>query len=141
MSVQIKVAGSDQEIKSCFPVMLQLRPQLIEKEFVKTVRGQMESGYILAYLTADGAVRSVTGFRFLTVLSAGFHMYVDDLVSDEACRSKGYGSQLFDWLVNLAQSKRCKKLRLDSGVQRFGAHRFYLRKGMDITCHHFDLVF
>jgi hypothetical protein len=28
---------------------------------------------------------------------------------------------------------------LDSGVQRFGAHRFYLRRRMDITSHHFAL--
>ena len=26
-----------------------------------------------------------------------------------------------------------------SGVQRFGAHRFYLRHGMNITSHHFQL--
>lgn len=32
------------------------------------------------------------------------------------------------------------ELHLDSGVQRYGAHRFYLRHGMDITSHHFRLV-
>jgi hypothetical protein len=30
-------------------------------------------------------------------------------------------------------------LHLDSGVQRFAAHRFYLARRMDITCHHFAL--
>jgi hypothetical protein len=28
---------------------------------------------------------------------------------------------------------------LDSGVQRFGAHRFYLRRRMNITSHHFAI--
>ncbi len=27
------------------------------------------------------------------------------------------------------------KLQLDSGVQRFGAHRFYLREGFHISSH------
>lgn len=141
MSIEIRVAESDAEIQKCFKVMSQLRPHLTVEDFVPTVRNQMKEGYLLAYLEDNGQVQSVAGFRFMTVLSAGYHMHVDDLVSDAAGRSKGYGSQLFDWLVNFAKSKDCKKLRLDSGVQRFGAHRFYLRKGMDITCHHFDLVF
>ena len=138
--MQIKIAQTDNEIQNCFPVMSQLRPHLLAEDFVATVRNQMDSGYILAYLEDEGQVKSVAGFRYVTVLSAGFHMYVDDLVSDSNSRSKGYGSKLFDWLVDLAKSKACKKLRLDSGVQRFAAHRFYLRKGMDITCHHFDLM-
>jgi GNAT superfamily N-acetyltransferase len=138
--MNIKIAETDQEIQNCFSVMSQLRPHLLEEDFVTTVRHQMQSGYILAYLEDNSEVKSVAGFRYVTVLSAGFHMYVDDLVSDGNSRSKGYGSKLFDWLVDLAKSKGCKKLRLDSGVQRYGAHRFYLRKGMDITCHHFDLV-
>ena len=141
MTVQINIAKGDVEIQKCFSVMSQLRPHLSEEEFVPIVKNQIDDGYILAYLKDTGEVKSVTGFRFMRGLSAGYHMHVDDLVSDENSRSKGYGSQLFDWLVDLAKSKGCKKLRLDSGVQRFGAHRFYLRKGMDITCHHFDLVF
>ena len=141
MSTQINEAESPEEIAKCFSVMVQLRPHLLESTFIETVQKQIADGYHLAFIENDGEVKSVTGYRFMSVLSTGLHMYVDDLVSDSDNRSKGYGSQLFDWLVALAKSKGCKKLRLDSGVQRFGAHRFYLRKGMNITCHHFDLVF
>ena len=49
------------------------------------------------------------------------------------------GGMLFDWLVSHARENRCEVLSLDSGVQRFAAHRFYLAKRMDITCHHFAL--
>jgi len=31
------------------------------------------------------------------------------------------------------------QLHLDSGVQRFSAHRFYLSKRMEISSHHFSL--
>ena len=65
--------------------------------------------------------------------------YVDDLVTDESERSLGYGGALFDWLVAEARAEGCGKLELDSGVQRFAAHRFYLTKRMIISSHHFSL--
>jgi len=51
----------------------------------------------------------------------------------------GFGSRLLDWLVDEAKRQGCEQFHLDSGVQRFGAHRFYLHKGMDITSHHFAM--
>ena len=47
---------------------------------------------------------------------------------------------MMDWLVGRAKERGCDELHLDSGVQRYGAHRFYLRYGMDITSHHFRLA-
>lgn len=66
-------------------------------------------------------------------------MYIDDLVTDANKRSKGYGDKLFDWLLEFARKEKCKQFQLDSGVQLFDAHRFYLRKKMNITAHHFGL--
>jgi GNAT superfamily N-acetyltransferase len=64
---------------------------------------------------------------------------VDDLVTHDADCSRGFGAALFDWLVDYAKTNGCGHLTLDSGVQRFAAHRFYLNRGMDITSHHFQL--
>lgn len=36
-----------------------------------------------------------------------------------------------------AERLDCTVLDLDSGVQRFDAHRFYTREKMNITAHHF----
>jgi hypothetical protein len=43
------------------------------------------------------------------------------------------------FLVEAARENGCAELHLESGVQRFGAHRFYLANRMDITCHHFGM--
>ncbi len=137
----IGVATTDAEILSCFPVMLQLRPHLVQAEFVARVRRQIESAsYVLAFLADQGAVKSLAGFRISECLYSGRYLYVDDLATDANSRSQGYGGRLFDWLVNHARENHCDVLTLDSGVQRFGAHRFYLSKRMDITCHHFSLA-
>ena len=136
----ISLASSDTEIARCFPVMVQLRPQLVEGEFVSRVRRQNQhGGYSLAFLEEDGIVKSVAGFRLTESLFYGPFLYVDDLVTDGASRSKGHGEKLFEWLVAYAKKNGCRAVALDSGVQRFGAHRFYLRKRMDILCHHFAL--
>jgi GNAT superfamily N-acetyltransferase len=124
----------------CFPVMAQLRPHLKESEFLDRIRRQgRDSGYALAFLEEDGSVHSVAGFRVSESLYYGRFLYVDDLITDESSRSKGQGGQLFDWLVAYAKKAGCDALALDSGVQRFAAHRFYLKKRMDILCHHFAL--
>jgi GNAT superfamily N-acetyltransferase len=62
------------------------------------------------------------------------------LAVDEAVRSKGYGQELFEWLIEFAKNCDCMQLELDSGVQRFDAHRFYLRQRMSIKSHHFSLT-
>jgi GNAT superfamily N-acetyltransferase len=138
--MQIKLAETEAEIARCFPVMAQLRPHLAREEFVARAKLQAaQDGYRLAYLEDDGAVKAVAGFRFEEMLSRGRFLYVDDLVTDERERSKGYGGALFDWLVQHAREQGCARLHLDSGLQRKDAHRFYERKGMQIQCYHFGL--
>ena len=139
MSTVVSLAKSDQEIQSCFDVMCELRPHLKRDEFVARVRRQHEdSGYELAYVT-DGSVKAVAGFRVSECLAWGKFLYVDDLVAGSSARSRGYGGVLFDWLVAYAREAGCDQFHLDSGVQRFDAHRFYLRKRMAIEGHHFGL--
>ena len=136
----ISLAQTDDEIRSCFPVMLELRTHLGDaEEFLRRVRRQMQEGYRLVFLEDDGEFRAVSGFRILTTLHEGRSMHVDDLVTDARQRARGYGDRLFDWLVAYARSEGCSRVRLDSGVQRFAAHRFYFRKRMAVTAHHFVL--
>jgi len=94
---------------------------------------------LLAFLETEDEVRAVAGYRVLESLFSGKFLYVDDLVTREADRSRGYGSQLFDWLVEQAREHGCESLELDSGVQRFDAHRFYLLKRMNISPYHFRI--
>jgi len=119
--------------------MRQLRPHVPEAGFVNTVRQQNRSGYVLAYLEEEGTVMSVAGFRVIENLVSGRMLYVDDLVTLEEHRSRSHGKAMFDWLVQRARGEGCNYLELDSGVQRFQAHRFYLTNRMIIAAHHFVL--
>ena len=136
----VALVQNPDEIRLCFPVMVQLRPQFSEAEFVSQVQEQMKNGYQLAYLIEDHIVKSVAGFRITTNLAWGKHLYIDDLVTDNKYRFTGAGSVIFEWLVDYARYNNCQQLHLDSGVQRYRAHRFYIKKGMDISSHHFTLL-
>lgn len=137
---QIALANDPAAVARCFATMRELRPGLTDAAaFVAQVERQGAEGYRLAFLEEGGEVCAVAGYRVSEKLSAGRFLYVDDLVSRAADRSRGYGGRLFDWLVARAREEGCARLQLDSGVQRHGAHRFYLRKGMDIDSHHFNL--
>jgi GNAT superfamily N-acetyltransferase len=135
----ISLADSDAQILGCFPVMQQLRTHLEQKDFLSKVRRQQLEGYRLVYLEDDGSVRAVGGFRVVENLASGKMLYVDDLVTDSACRSRGYGKALLNWLIEQARREQCQFLDLDSGVQRFDAHRFYLSNRLIISSHHFKL--
>jgi GNAT superfamily N-acetyltransferase len=121
--------------------MRELRTHLHdEAAFIAQVRRQMAQGYRLTALEEDGQLRALAGWRISENLPFGRFLYVDDLITRDEDRSRGFGGALFDWLVAEARREGCAQFHLDSGVQRFGAHRFYLTHGMNITSHHFGLV-
>jgi len=122
-------------------VLRQLRTQLTDAELISRIELQrQQDGYQLAIVTDnDGRILSVAGFVIHCKLAWGKSLYVDDLVTDAQARSSGAGKCLLDWLKAYARAHGCRQLHLDSGVQRFDAHRFYLREGFRIASHHFSL--
>jgi len=136
---RIEIATTAAEIERCFAVMHQLRPLLIAGEFVARVQAQQAEGYQLAFLEDSGVVVAVAGFRMQNLLATGKTLYVDDLVTNAAVRSRGHGEALLQWLITLAREAGCEMFSLDSGTQRQDAHAFYLRNRMRITSFHFAL--
>jgi len=119
--------------------MAELRPHIQRDEFLPLVKRLTEiAGFQLAYLT-DSEVKAVAGFRISEWLASGKYLEIEDLVAKTDERSKGYGGELFDWLVEHAKQNNCLQLRLVSRVSRLDAHRFYLRKGMNLEAHYFSM--
>ncbi len=118
---------------------LNLRPLIKPDQFLPMVKRLTEfAGFQLAYLT-DGEIKAVAGFRISEWLAGGKYLEIEDLVAKSGERSKGYGGELFDWLVEHAIENNCLQVRLVSRVSRLDAHRFYLRKGMNLEAHYFSM--
>ena len=137
MTMKIQIANTDSDLLACFPVMRELRPHVERGEFLSSIRNQERAGYRLAFAQAQDEPVTVAGFRISENLAWGRFLYVDDLVTCEHHRSKGYGTQMLAWLRVQAAQEGCNQLHLDSGSQRKDAHRFYLREGMQKFGFHF----
>lgn len=133
----IRLLTTDAELRMAYPVMAQLRPHLDPEDFCRQCQQQFSEGFQLAALFDDERLVALAGFRVHWKLVSGKTLYVDDLVADETRRSAGHGTALMAWLRDYGRERGCGLLSLDSGVQRFGAHRFYLRERFDISAHHF----
>ena len=66
----VQLAQTDHQIAACLPVLRQSRPHLVDAgEAAVRVRRQQQSGFQLAYVTDDGQVVAVAGFRLLEKLA------------------------------------------------------------------------
>lgn len=141
MTHKIALAFSNEEIAECFPVMRELRPHLTEKDFLPQVkRLAAKTGFQIAFLRAQGKIQAVAGFRISEWLAVeGKYLEIEDLIARENERSKGYGGELFDWLVAHGRENGCTHLRLVSNIVRRDAHRFYERKGMTHVANYFSM--
>jgi len=124
--MNIHLATDPAHIKRCAPVLRELWTLLTEDQIIDRVQQQMTDGYRLAYIEAADIVASVAGYRILRNLTYGKFIYVDDLVTRADHKRAGYAGQLLEWLCEHARDQGCSFFILDSGVQRFEAHRFYL---------------
>ena len=140
LTMIIKEAVSDAEILATFDVMIQLRTHLTREGYVEIInRLRRTNSYHLAALIDGGVVACVAGYRIAEGLSWRKYLYIDDLITAEQQRSKNYGKQMMDWLIEEARLNNLDQVHLDSGTQRHDAHRFYLRERMIIDCFHFSL--
>lgn len=134
-----EVGLDDTRLGELLRVLVQLRPHLDEDKFRQIYHAGFVEGLRFTGAFEDSACVAVAGWRIVNTTFATKKLTIDDLVTDAAARSKGYGHALMTYLIRIATEAGCTILDLDSGVQRFEAHRFYLRERMNIAAHHFDL--
>lgn len=136
---EIRALTTEAQLRAVWPVAQQLRPHLDEDGFVEQCLRQFDDGFMATALYDEGIPRAFAGWRALEMLATGKQVYVDDLVTDETVRSRGYGKALLDWLKVEAKRLGCARMQLDSGTFRKDAHAFYLREGLRIEAFHFGI--
>ena len=96
-------------------------------------------GYRLAGLEDEGRLRALAGLRIGEWLHTGRYLEVEELVTAEEDRGRGYGRALLAWVAEHGRTQGCRQLRLVSGLQRTDAHRVYLREGMTCEARYFSM--
>lgn len=120
------------------PVLQELRPHLTAESFHAVyAEGHRQGLRFTAAYDDNGQCVAVAGWRVVATTVVGRRLYVDDLVTAQAARSRGVGHAMLAELERRARAAGCAAIALDSGVQRHDAHRFYLRERMIIWAHFF----
>jgi GNAT superfamily N-acetyltransferase len=130
------------ETALAYAAVAELRPHVSSTaDFCDRVERQRAEGYrlVAAFEAGEEDAVAAAGFRVVHNLASGRFLYVDDLVTRSAHRRQGHGARLLAWLREEAARQGCEQVQLDSGHQRFDAHRRYLAAGFDITAHHFAI--
>lgn len=117
---------TDDEINAAFPLMRTLRDRIEPRTFLGEVRRQQALGYELIGAFTGGRLVALAGVRRTHTLARGEHLFVDDLVTDAAVQSQGYGAGLVRWLARRAVAEGISRIHLDS---RDTARGFYEKLG------------
>jgi GNAT superfamily N-acetyltransferase len=110
----------------------QLRPTL-PPAYEDKLRRVFAQGGRMVVATEGEQVLGVAVWRCYEDSFNDRKFYVDDLVTDEAERSRGVGRALLAECERLGRELGARVLALDSGVHRGRAHAFYFREGMSVT--------
>lgn len=139
-SLEIRPVEDDAGLRTCFPLMRQLRPHLASAEaFLERVHRQRAAGYRLVARWQEMTPLALAGYRLQENLIHGVHLYVDDLVTDAARRGAGHGAALLDYLAREARAQGCSRLTLDTPLSNGLGQRFYFRCGLLATAFRFAL--
>ena len=138
--MEVFLLKSQAELPAIAEVLLQLRPQYTLDSLIHQIQKQQKSGYQIAYVKSDNNILCVAGFVVGEKIAWGKHIYIDDLVTNEKFRSTGVGAFIISWFKLYSKELGCNQLHLDSGIQKFPAHRFYLNNRFNIASHHFSIT-
>jgi GNAT superfamily N-acetyltransferase len=105
----------------------ELRTQ-IKGDYVAYLRRMAEEGAGVIQLVDENEVRAIAIWRTFLTTYCGRRFEIDDLVTAEGHRSKGYGAAMIKALEAKARSLSCNDVMLTSATWRVDAHRFYFRE-------------
>jgi GNAT superfamily N-acetyltransferase len=121
-----RTLGTDAELAGAFPLMATLRDRIRAETFLTEIRRQQQDGYKLIGAFDGERLVALAGIRRSHTLSRGEHLFVDDLVTDESVRGRGYGRALMEWIADRARAEGIPRVYLDS---RITARGFYEKLG------------
>jgi GNAT superfamily N-acetyltransferase len=138
MTVTIKQLTTQQDWMEAYAVIVQLRTELTVEKYLLLLKEMMQDGYLLFALYENKKMVVVAGLSWRVNFYSERHIFVYDLVTDEANRSRGYGEKLLQYLHEWGKENGAHYIALESGIQRISAHRFYEnRLGYEKWCYSF----
>ena len=121
------------------PLHREFRPDMTG-DYAGHMQRMASDGAGIVQLVDKGAVCAIAVWRTYLTTYCGRRFEIDDLVTAEGQRSKGYGATLIRALEAKARLLSCGAVMLTSATRRVDAHRFYFRERYAIASFLFSKV-
>ncbi|MEM9982988.1 MAG: GNAT family N-acetyltransferase [Bacteroidota bacterium] len=130
----IQLALSEEAVHKCWEALKTLHETLKKSDFLYEVRKlQVETGYHLVFIEKDNKAVSVIGFHISESLAIGKFLQINDLSTLEGFQGKGYISELVDWIIEYARTKKCNQIISNLESQPENAQAIFQQKGFAIV--------
>lgn len=130
--------STDNDVTSILSLLYELeRPKPLDDNDVNVFKDKIhnyfsDSQKIILVAEQDGKIVGMVSIIYLQRLNrAKLEMYIPELIVTEKLRYLGIGKKLVQHCTDLAKKKDCYRIRLESGNQRTGSHKFYKSVGFE----------
>ncbi len=135
--IQIVTLNSIEEMSEAYFLINQLTPSLSKEKYVRYLKEMTPHHYYQIAALQGGKMIGVSGYWIATKLYCGKYLEIDNLVVDEACRSRQTGKLLLNELQAIALRHHCDVMMLDAYLHNTRAHQFYEKAGLQAKGYHF----
>ena len=119
------------------PLLRQLNVTLTDEYIEACLEDMIEHGYRMAVVYDGDQCVGLSGVWVTTKFYSGKYLEMDNVVVDEAYRSRGIGTILSEFVTELARTEGCVTIMLDAWLTNEKAHAFYERQGFVKRGFHF----
>lgn len=120
------------------PLVHELMGHTVDKSLLKQRYSEMfQQNYECFGIYDSDKLIGVFGLWFMTRHYAGKSCEQDHVYILPENRNGGLGKKVFKWIFNYAISKGCETFELNSYVNNYPSHKFYMNLGYDIKGYHF----
>ncbi|MCE2821638.1 MAG: GNAT family N-acetyltransferase [Saprospiraceae bacterium] len=137
MQYTCKVIETKEEMMAMTSLLRQLNTSLTDEYIDECLDDMIAHGYRMAVVHDGDQCVGLSGIWVTTKFYSGKYLEMDNVVVDEAFRSKGIGSVLSEFVTELARREGCVTLMLDAWLTNEKAHEFYERQGFVKRGFHF----
>lgn len=115
----------------------QLYPKMTLAKYRSFLEEMIPNRYTQVAVFDNNQCIGITGCWTSVKLWSGKYLEIDNFVVHEACRSRGIGKMLTDFIEQKALELGCTNIVLDAFTTNFAAHRFYYNQGYGPKGFHF----
>lgn len=126
------------ELHMVLPLIMELSEYQTEEMILKERMLEMfDQNYECFGIFKGEELIGVFGLWFMTRHYAGKSCEPDHVFILPKYQNKGLGEQVFNFIFEYAKEKGCETSELNSYVQNFKSHKFYMNHGYVIKGYHF----